>query len=203
MDPASDEVAVTVEVLGRPFSLTFHLSLASQHLALFGDQPLVPSCPNERVRKQGLLSQHPEPDTIFQSYFLRSMTWLIPQISQCGSDHRLILRTHNMTWPAREPMYWATLECPLADEAWETFMCLVDLCGFWQLPYDDGHRVRRDTGFNCWELEGYMNGRYHAVVRRTVQKRPDIADCCDYLFNLAQASEQPPDETAVADRSCN
>jgi hypothetical protein len=187
VDAASDTVVVSMNIFGRPISLTFGLSSADQHLAPYGDQPPVPRCPDEDLRKQELLAACPGAEAVYQSYFMRSVHQTYTQISRSGSNHRLLVRTHNMTWPASEKMRWATRAVPLAESAWDHFSQLVEACDFWRLPYDDGRRVLPDKRSH-YRLEGCEQGRYHKVVREADQGRADIADCCEYLWSLADAS---------------
>jgi hypothetical protein len=197
MDATADTVVVTVSIFGRPISLTVSLSAADQDLAPFGDQPLELRCPHEDIRKQELLSLCPQADTVYQSFF-QSMTWIIPQIARNGSDHRLIIRTHNVTSPIRDDMHWATRKRPLAPATWDHFSEVVEACGFWRLPYDNGHRVMRDKKPNYWRLEGYKDGRYHAVVRHAEQDRSEITDCCDFLWSLVEKSRKDSEPDAWA-----
>src|SRR5262249_54912610 len=161
IDGDADTVAVTAKVFGRPISLTFSLSRVAEHLAPFGDQPPERRHPHEDIGKQDLLFLCPHADAVYRSDFFQGMTWFLAQIVRTGSDQRLIVQTLNITSPIQEKMRLAARETPVAAATWDDFRRLVDACGFWQLPYDDGHRVRRDKTFNIWRLEGCERDRYH------------------------------------------
>jgi len=186
IDRGADTVVVTVKVLGRPTSLAFSLSRVAEHLAPFGDQPPGLRYPHEETGKRDLLSLCPDADAVYRSDFWQGMTWFLVQIVRTGSDHRLIVQTLNITSPIQEKMRWATREIPLAATTWDDFRRLVEACDFWQLPYDDGHRVRGDKTRNIWQLEGCERDRYHHVVRSTEGDRADITGCCEFLQSLAE-----------------
>lgn len=186
LDRPADRISVKVAVLGSTISLSFGLSTADQQLAPFGDQPIVLQCPHDQTCMRDLLASCPGADEVYQSSFFASMTLTTAQISRTGSDHRLTIRTHNLTWPARNEMQWATTATPLDPSVWADFSQLVEASGFWRLPYDDGHRVKRDANAICWRMEGYQHEKYHAVVRHTSEPRSDISDCCEYLHGLTR-----------------
>lgn len=76
---------------------------------------------------------------------MESMTWTFAQIAQKGTEHRLFVRAHNMTWSFREKMQWVTREASVDAGSWNHFAQLVEQLDFWRLPYDDGRRILRDT----------------------------------------------------------
>jgi hypothetical protein len=185
IDPLADAVIVKLELFGRTVPLTFPLSSVGEHLTLFGDQPTISCCPQAEIRQSDLLSECPEPDATYRTDGWWSTTHALLQVSRSGSDHRLIVRSHNLTWPSRERMVWSVREVPLTDAEWTAFTRLIEECRFWELPYDDGRRISRTSQRWYWRLEGYERGRYHAVVRQAGKPRSEISACCEYMCAMA------------------
>jgi len=196
IDPSADTVVVKLELFGRPVSLSYPLSSAREHLAPFGDQPTISCCPQAVLRQGNLLTQCPGADATYRTNcWWSATTHGFVQVSRRGSDQRLNISYHDMTWPCREKMHWAVKETALSVSEWSTFARLVERCHFWELAYDDGRRIsRKDSRWN-WSLEGYQGGRYHAVVRQASEPKSEITACCDYLRALA---EQPVAEKDAA-----
>jgi hypothetical protein len=186
IDPSADAVVVKLEVFGRPVPLTFPLSAAGEHLTPFGDQPAISCYPDADIHQRDLLSQCPEAEATYRTECGSSMTLAYVQVSRRGPDQRLLVRSHNLTWPCREQMEWSVREVPLTGSEWATFTGLIRRCRFWQLPYDDGRRIPRKAKRWRWWLEGYEGGRYHAVVRAAGEPKSEISACCEYLRALAQ-----------------
>jgi hypothetical protein len=186
IDTPSDSFVVDVSLFGSSCSMTFALSAANQHVAPFGDQVPLQECPNQDIHAQEMLAPWPEAQVVFRTCFMESMTWTIAQIACKGSEHRLFVRAHNMTWIFREKMRWATREAPVEAGSWSCFARLVEEAGFWDLPYDAGRRILRDKTREYWKLEGYENGRYHAVIQVTEGGEASIARSCKYIRTLAE-----------------
>jgi len=89
------------------------------------------------------LSQCPEADVTYRTNCSWSTTHGFIQVSRSRSDHRLIVRSHNLTWPCREEMVWSVREAQLIGSEWKTFTELIEGCRFWHVPYDDGRRISR------------------------------------------------------------
>jgi hypothetical protein len=185
IDPAADLVVIKLELFGRTVPLTFPLSSASDYVTPFGDQPTTLLSPNADICGRELLAQYPEANATYRTDCWRSTTQAFVQVSQSDSGQRLIVRSHNLTWPCREKMMWSVREVPLTDSDWMTFSALIEGCRFWQLPYDNGRRIPRKGNRWRWWLEGYKGGRYHAVVRATGEPQSEISACCEYLRALA------------------
>jgi hypothetical protein len=186
IDPSADAVVISLEVFGRPVPLTLPLSSVGEHLTPFGDQPTVACCPDADIFQRNLLSQCPEADATYRTECGRSTTIGYVQISRRGSDQRLLVRSHDLTWPCLEKMVWSVREVPLTSADWATFTQLIASCRFWELPYDDGRRIPRKAKRWHWRLEGYEGGRYHAVERASGEPTSDISACCEYLRVLAE-----------------
>jgi hypothetical protein len=186
IDASEDAVVVNVELFGRAVPLTFPLSSINEHLTPVGDQPAVLSCPNADIRQRDLLSQCANADSTYRTDCWWSTTVAFVQVSRTGSLHRLIVCAHNLTWPCREKMQWSVREVPLTSLEWTKFTRLIEKCRFWHLPYDDGRRIPRKDKHWHWWLEGYEDGRYHAVVRAASEPTSEISACCDYVRALAE-----------------
>jgi hypothetical protein len=186
IDTLSDTLVVDVSLFGSSCSMSFALSAADQHVVPFGDQPPLRKCPNQDIQTQEMLAPWPEAQAVYRTSYMESMTWTIAQIARKGSEHRLFVRAHNMTWIFREKMRWATRKVPLEAGSWSCFARLVEESGFWDLPDDDGRRILRDKTREYWKLEGYENGRYHAVIQVTGGGEASIARSCKYIRTLAE-----------------
>jgi hypothetical protein len=193
IDPSEDAVVVNVELFGRPVPLTFPLSSAVEHLTAFADQPAISCCPHAEIRQRELLAQCPEADATYRIDCWWSTTHAFVQASRSGSGQLLTVRSHNLTWPCREPMVWSVREVLLTGSQWTTFTGLIESCRFWQLPHDDGRRIPRTGKRWHWRLEGYEGGRYHAVVRAAGEPRSEISACCEYLRALAELDGADPE----------
>jgi hypothetical protein len=181
IDPGEDTVIVQVDLFGRTLPLSFPLSSVAEHVVPFGDQPAVLCCPQPENRTRDLLAQCPDADATFRTDCWRSTTHAFFQISRTGANHRLTVRSHDLTWPCREEMVWAVRETRLTESEWVGFTRLIDECRFWHLPYDDGVRIPRKGNRWHWRLEGYEAGRYHGVLRTAGESKSEIAACCDYV----------------------
>jgi hypothetical protein len=186
IDPSADAVVVKLEVFGRAVPLTFPLASLGEHLTPFGDQPTISCCPDTDSRQRELLTHCPEAEATYRTECGSATTLVFVQVIFKGAEQRLLVRSHNLTWPCREKMRWSVREVALTASEWATFTGLIRTCRFWQLPYDDGRRIPRKGQQWRWRLEGYEGGRYHAVVRVAGEPKSEIAACCEYLRTLVR-----------------
>lgn len=71
----------------------------------------------------------------------------------------------------------------LSQDEWDAFMRLLEYSCYWEQPTED----TKDRGFDGaqWILEGFREGRYHAVDRWTPQSG-SFREACLYLLKLSR-----------------
>lgn len=149
--------------------------------------PPVIRCPLAEYERRDLLTWCPKADATFETDLVPIFTYA--QIYRRGAQHRLIVRWHNITWPLENEMRWAVRKVRICAAEWGVFAELIEKCGFWYLPYDDGNRVRSTEKVSHWRLRGWDGEKYHAVHRQDINQ-VDISACCDFLRQLASRVER-------------
>jgi hypothetical protein len=88
--------------------------------------------------------------------------------------------------PGTFDLYWAR---SLSADEWDAFMMQLEDSEYWQMPTRDNRMMAQDGA--QWIMEGYREGRYHAVDRQSPDEGA-YRDACMYLLSQSGLLAETP-----------